>query len=187
MNDEHLTFCASPEWRDVVREQILPWALHEIDLGPDVIEVGPGPGVTTDELRRGVEHLTAVELDPELAAALRDRMAGTNVEVVEADATVLPQPSNRLSGAVSFTMLHHVPSAELQDRLFAELARVLAPDGVLVLSDSVASEELRAFHTGDTYNPVDPSTLPARLAAAGFDAVDVQANEFGWMAHARKP
>jgi ubiquinone/menaquinone biosynthesis C-methylase UbiE len=186
MNDEHLVFCASDEWRQAVQQWILPWALNDIDLGSDVIEVGAGPGLTTDELRAGVERLTAVELDAELAAALSERLAGTNVEVVQADATALPQESNRFSGAVSFTMLHHVPTPELQDRLFAELARVLAPAGVLVLSDSLASDELRAFHHDDTYNPIDPATLSARLEALGFDAIDVQTNEYGWMAHARK-
>jgi hypothetical protein len=84
-------------------------------------------------------------------------------------------------------MLHHVPTAALQDRLFAELARVVAPGGVLVLSDSVASDDLRAFHDGDTYNPVDPDTLPDRLERAGFTAVDVQANPYGFIAHARVP
>ncbi len=128
----------------------------------------------------------AVELDVDLALALRERLAGTNVEVVQADATALPQESDRFSGAVSFTMLHHVPTAELQDRLFGELARVLAPGGVLVLSDSLGSDDLRAFHSGDTYNPVDPATLPARLDAAGFDGIDVQTNDYGCMAHARK-
>jgi SAM-dependent methyltransferase len=186
MNDEHLAFCASDEWREVVKERILPWALHDVDLGADVIEVGAGPGLTTDELRLGVERLTAVELDRDLAAALRGRLTGTNVDVVHADATALPHENDRFSGAVSFTMLHHVPSVELQDRLFSELARVLAPAGVLVLSDSVASDDLRAFHAGDTYNPVDPTTLPTRLADAGFTAIDVRTNEFGWMAHARK-
>ena len=63
---------------------------------------------------------------------------------------------------------------------------MLAPAGVLVLSDSVASDDLRAFHAGDTYNPVDPTTLPTRLADAGFTAIDVRTNEFGWMVHARK-
>jgi SAM-dependent methyltransferase len=186
MNEEHLVFCASDEWREAVTKWILPWALTDIDLGPDVIEVGPGPGLTTEELRHGVERLTAVELDVDLASALRERLAGTNVEVVQADATALPQESDRFSGAVSFTMLHHVPTAELQDRLFGELARVLTPGGVLVLSDSLGSDDLRAFHSGDTYNPVDPATLPARLDAAGFDGIDVQTNDYGWMAHARK-
>jgi SAM-dependent methyltransferase len=187
MNEEHLILCASDEWREVLTEQILPWALTDVDLGRDVIEVGPGPGLTTEVLRTGVEQLTAVEIDPALAGALSDRMQGSNVEVLNADATELPLDDDRFTGAVSFTMLHHVPSVELQDRLFAELARVLAPAGVLVLSDSVASDDLAAFHRGDTYNPIDPATLPARLAAAGFAGVDVRANEFGFVAHAHKP
>jgi SAM-dependent methyltransferase len=187
VNEQHPALCASDEWRDALTQWILPWALTGVDLGADVIEVGPGPGLTTDELRRHVARLTAVELDPALAEALAARLAGTNVDVVQADATALPHDPDCFTGAVSFTMLHHVPSDELQDRMFAELARVLAPSGVLVLSDSLASDELRAFHDGDTYHPVDPTTLEARLAHAGFDAVDVKVNEYGWAAHARKP
>jgi ubiquinone/menaquinone biosynthesis C-methylase UbiE len=113
-------------------------------------------------------------------------MAGTNVEVLNADATALPFEDDRFTGAVSFTMLHHVPTAELQDRLFAELARVLAPRGIVVFSDSVASDDLAAVHDGDVYNPVDPATLPGRLTAAGFASVDVRTNDFGFLAHARK-
>ena len=82
-------------------------------------------------------------------------------------------------------MLHHVPTIALQDRLFAEIARVLQPGSPLVASDSLGSEELKAHHEGDTYNPVDPSTLPTRLAAAGFGDVDVRTNEFGWCVVAR--
>jgi hypothetical protein len=54
-----------------------------------------------------------------------------------------------------------------------------------VSSDSLASEELKAHHEGDTYNPVDPATLPSRLAAAGFEDVEVRTNPFGWAAVAR--
>ena len=82
-------------------------------------------------------------------------------------------------------MLHHVPTAALQDRLFAEVARVLEPGGALVASDSLASEDLAAHHEDDTYNPVDPESLPARLRAAGFADVEVRTNEFGWAAIAR--
>jgi SAM-dependent methyltransferase len=187
MNQVHLELCASPEWREMLTEQILPWALGDIALGDDVIEVGPGPGLTTDALRTTLTKLTAVEIDPDLAGKLADRMQGTNVEVLNADATALPLDDDRFTGAVSFTMLHHVPTPEMQDQLFAELARVLAPAGVLVISDSVASGDLAAFHEGVTYNPIDPATLPARLTKAGFAGVDVQANEFGFIAHAHKP
>jgi len=184
MNATHLELLASDGWRDVMRELILPFALGETDLGSDVLEVGPGPGVTTDLLRTRVATLTAVEVDDVLAAAITARLVGTNVEVVAADATKMPFPDGRFSGAVSFTMLHHVPTAELQDRLMAEVARVLRPGGVFVASDSIASNELAVLHENDTYNPVEPASVEARLAGAGFEAIAVRSNDFGWAATA---
>ena len=112
MNREHLELLASDTWRDVLRDLIFPYALGDVELGADVLEVGPGPGTTTDLLRGRLARLTAVEIDAGLAAALAERLAGTNVEVVQADATAMPFPDGRFSSAVSFTMLHHVPTAE---------------------------------------------------------------------------
>lgn len=186
MNREHLELCGSEGWRGVLRDLIIPYALADASLGDDVLEVGPGPGMTTDLLRVGVAKLTAVELDPSLATSLAERLQGTNVEVVNADATDMPFEPGRFSGAVSFTMLHHVPTVQLQDLLFGEVARVLRRGALFVASDSVASEELEALHVGDPYNPVDPDAVGARLEAAGFIDVDVRSNAFGWAAHAVK-
>lgn len=180
MNKAH-EMCGSDEWRQAIREVILPWALNDTDLGDDVLEVGPGYGATTDVLSTAVPRLTSVEIDDELAAMLTDRFADVpSVEIVNADATSLSYEDDRFSGGACFTMLHHVPTTALQDRLFAEIARVLKPGAPLVASDSLASEELEALHDGDTYNPIDPSTLPARLTAAGFGDIDVRTNELGW-------
>ena len=185
MNQAHLDFLVTDEWRSALRDWILPYALEDADLGADVLEIGSGPGLTTDLLRERLPHMTAVELDPDLADALRSRLAGTNVEVVTADATDMPFASDRFTGAVSFTMLHHVPTVALQDKLFAEVARVLQPGGTFVASDSLGSDDLKAFHDDDVYNPVDPDGVEARLRAAGFAEVAVKANEFGWAARAR--
>jgi ubiquinone/menaquinone biosynthesis C-methylase UbiE len=185
MNKAH-EMCGSDEWRKAMREVILPWALGDTDLGDDVLEVGPGYGATTDVLSQAVPRLTSVEIDDELAAMLTDRFADVaSVEIVNGDATSLPYTDNRFSGAACFTMLHHVPTVALQDRLFAEVARVLRPGAALVASDSLGSEELKAHHEDDTYNPVDPDTLPDRLAAAGFADVKVRVNDFGWGVVAR--
>lgn len=181
-----MDLCSSDEWRDLLRDLILPYALGDATLGDDVLEIGPGPGRTTDLLRGQVAKLTAVEIDEALATALESRLADTDVEVVHGDATRLPFPDARFTGAVSFTMLHHVPTAADQDRLFAEAARVLRVGGLFVASDSVASPELAALHDGDTYNPVDPGSVEARLRAAGFSAVEVRHDDFGWAAHARR-
>lgn len=64
-------------------------------------------------------------------------------------------------------MLHHVPTAALQDRLFAEAF-------VFAGSDSVASVKFRMLHVRDTCNPVTPESLPDRLRAAGFGEADVE-------------
>jgi ubiquinone/menaquinone biosynthesis C-methylase UbiE len=186
MNEAHEA-CGGDEWRAMMRDVILPWAMGEVDLGDDVIEVGPGYGATTDVLCERLPRLTSVEIDEALAAMLTERFnAKENVEIVLGDATALGYPDGRFTGAACFTMLHHVPTIALQDRLFAEVARVLRPGAALVASDSLASDELAAHHEDDTYNPVDPDTLAARLEAAGFSEVEVRTNPLGWAAVARK-
>lgn len=190
MNRDHRALLATDEWRKHLEEEALPFAFDDLaiaDLGADVLEVGPGPGLTTDLLRTRLQQLTAIDLDVELADALRVRLAGTNVKIVHGDATAMPFEDARFTGAMSFTMLHHVPSAQLQDRVLAEVQRVLRPGGLLVAGDSVASEDLEAFHVDDVYCPIDPDGLTDRLITVGFTDVDVRSNGTSWAAHARKP
>jgi len=178
--------CGGDEWRAVIREHVLPRAMADLDFGDDVLEVGPGYGATTDVLSETVPRLTAVEIDEELAAYLTDRYAALDhVRIVRGDATAMEFGDGRFTGAACFTMLHHVPTAELQDRLLAEVHRVLRPGAPFIAGDSLASDELKAHHEGDTYNPIDPDGLAARLEAAGFRDVEVSTNPFAWSARAR--
>ena len=189
MNEQHLVALASDEWRHTLENLAFPFAFGTAGpavLGDDPLEVGPGPGMTTDLLRAQLPALTCIELDTDLATALQTRMAGTNVTVVEGDATAMPFEDGRFTGAAMFTMLHHVPTVELQDLMFREVARVLRPGGVLVANDGVARDDFEALHDDDIYNPVDPATLEARLLAAGFAEVDVDANPYAWAARARR-
>ena len=186
MNKAHEA-CGSDEWRQAIREVILPWALGETDLGDNVLEVGPGYGATTDVLSQSAPRLTSVEIDDELAAMLTDRFADLpSVQIVHGDATSLAYADDSFTGAACFTMLHHVPTAELQDKLLAEVARVLRPGAVLVAGDNLGNDEMEAGHVGDTYNPVDPAGLADRLSAAGFVDVEVTTNPFAWAAAARR-
>jgi SAM-dependent methyltransferase len=186
MNGKHLALCSSAEWADAVQRWILPWVLDGVDLGDDVLEVGPGPGLTTDVLRAQVATLTAIELDPVLATDLAARLAGTNVEVVQADATATGLPADRFSGAVCCTMLHHVPSVEAQNALLAEVHRLLRPGGVLAGTDSLDGPEFRELHVGDVCFPVEPASLAARLTAVGFVDVQVDTNDYAVRFRARR-
>ena len=174
MNLLHRLVCRSTLWRRMVELWVLPWALDGLDPGEDVLELGPGPGLTTDVLRERIARLTAVEIDPRLASSLQERMKNTNVAVVEADATAMPFPDGSFSAVLSFTMLHHVPSVTLQDQLLAEAWRVLRPGGVFAGSDAAPGVLLRLAHIGDTMVPVDLATLGQRLKTAGFDEVEVK-------------
>jgi SAM-dependent methyltransferase len=137
-----------------------------------VLEIGPGFGATTQVLAGRAADLTAVEVDPRLAERLRERLPAT-VTVLTGDGADLPFPDARFDAVVCFTMLHHVPAARLQDRLFAEARRVLLPGGVFAGSDSLVSPRFRLLHVGDTMVPVPPETLAERLTAAGFTAPKV--------------
>jgi SAM-dependent methyltransferase len=187
MNENHLQYLASPEWARTLETELLPWVDAAGDMGDDVLEIGPGPGLTTDLLRKRVSRLTAVEVDVSLGEALSERLAGTNVEVILADATNAGLPAERYTAAACFSVLHHMPSAEHQDRLFAELQRVLRPGGIFVGQESLDLEMIRAGHAGDTFNPVEPDDLAQRLSAAGFGPTSTDVAGYHFRFISRKP
>ena len=173
MNRFHRWVCRSGAWRWALEHKLLPWALEGIELGNDVLEVGAGPGLTTELLRHRAPRLTSVEIDPQLAEALKRRMQGTNVTVIRGDGTAMPFDNASFSAAVCFTMLHHVPSSDLQDKLLAEVYRVLRPGGVFAGTDSTWSIGMELIHLWDTMVTVDPRTFAERLQAVGFREVIV--------------
>ncbi|HEV2998160.1 MAG TPA: class I SAM-dependent methyltransferase [Solirubrobacteraceae bacterium] len=187
MNGAHHLICSSRWWARGVEGKLIPWGLRGIDLGEEVLEVGPGFGATTRVLARRPGRLTALELEEGYCERLRRELGG-EVTVVQGDATRMDLPDGRFSGAVCFTMLHHVPSRELQDRLLAEVARVLRPGGRFAGTDSLGEGLLfKAIHAGETLNLVDPEGLPGRLERAGFVEPVVETAGRSLRFRARKP
>jgi len=186
MNQNHAELCPSPEWAAYLHKDVLPALCDGLELGPRMLEIGPGPGASAEWLRHRVQQLVAVELEEETVAALRERFAGTNVEVQHGDATRLPFDEGSFDSVGTFTMLHHVPTPALQNQVFAEALRVLRPGGTMIGSDSIPSTGLHDFHVGDVYNPVDPATLITRLQTVGFGAITVSV-DYGFTFRARKP
>ncbi len=71
MNRFHRWFCRTSFWKKALSDEIIPWALKDVGLGDDVLEVGPGPGMTTDILRERLPRLTSIEIDPRLAGYVK--------------------------------------------------------------------------------------------------------------------
>ena len=186
MNRIHNLLCSSGWWQRRV-DKLLPFGLRDVELGDDVLEIGPGFGATTRRLVERVSKLTVLELDPGYCERLR-RELGRRVEVVQGDATQLPFATGRFSTVLCFTMLHHIPVRAEQDRVFAEVARVLRPGGTFAGTDSVGTGAVfKLIHIGDTLLPIDPATLPDRLLAAGLAAPQVRRADGTFRFRARAP
>jgi ubiquinone/menaquinone biosynthesis C-methylase UbiE len=184
VNRVHNLLCSSGWWARTVRRELLPWAMHDVPLSGEVLEFGPGFGATTRVLAERCDRLSILELDQDYCLRLRAQL-GDRVSVTQGDATQMPFEDQRFSTVVCFTMLHHIPSPELQDRALAEAARVLRPGGVFAGSDSTGGGPLfTAIHIGDTLNLVDPETFGNRLLAAGFvrPRIDAAQRSFRWLA-----
>jgi SAM-dependent methyltransferase len=143
----HRIYRRSRRWRAQL-SQLLPWATAGIPLGgATVLELGSDPGLTTDWLRPRVGALATVEYDESDAKALGRRLPDVNV--YHGDATALPFGDATFDVVVCFTMLHHVSTPDLQDRLFKESRRVLPPGGVFAGSDSRWGPLFALAHLGD--------------------------------------
>jgi ubiquinone/menaquinone biosynthesis C-methylase UbiE len=168
MNRFENWFCSSFFWRRVTERQILPWMLTGYKLGDNVLELGAGPGATTEELRRRAARVTSLEYDHEFAAGLGRRFRGTNVGVLRGDAAALPFPDESFSSVIAVLVLHHLKSLEQQERAFAEIHRVLQPGGAFLAMEIGDGWLQRVGHIKSTFVPVAPAAAFARLTSLGF-------------------
>lgn len=176
VNRAHEELCSGPEWAGHLVEAVLEPFVARFDLGDDMLEAGPGWGAATAWLHRRVRRLTAVEVDSDTADRLRARF-GDAIEVVTGDCAATGLACGGFDSVGTFTMLHHVPTPARQHAVLAECFRLLRPGGVLVGSDSLASDDLHRFHEDDTYNPLEPARLLVQLQVLGFERVTVAVDE----------
>src|SRR5499427_5827282 len=105
MNENH-ALCSTPEWAEFMESEVLEPVTAGLDLGNEMLEIGPGPGAATRWLRHRVKRLVALELDPDAAGRLADELAGTNVTVELGDSTRSPFSDGSFDSVGCFTMLH---------------------------------------------------------------------------------
>jgi ubiquinone/menaquinone biosynthesis C-methylase UbiE len=171
MNRFENWFCASSLWRSITERAILPWMVAGYKLGDSVLELGAGPGATTEALRRRAARVTSLEYDHKFAAGLGKRFSDTNVGVLRGDAAILPFPDESFSSVVAVLVLHHLNSHEQQERAFAEIHRVLRPGGAFLALEIGDGWLQRLGHIKSTFVPVAPAAAFARLTSLGFSKI----------------
>lgn len=181
-------FCRSLPWRTFTRRVVFPWAIGDVDLRGDVLELGSGSGAMAVELldRYPDIRLVATDVDPAMREAARHRLApyGDRAEVREADATSLPFDDGSFDAVVSFIMLHHVIDWE---QALGEITRVLRPGGILAGYDLVESGISRLTHRLDRspHRMSTPAALRARFGGLPIDDLTVSTSLAGLVARFR--
>ena len=186
MNSFEKWYCGSALWRYLTRRELLPWMLQGSALGEHVLELGAGAGPATMELARRAPRVTSLEYDHASALKLHARANDSNVSVIQGDATALPFPHASFSSAIAILMLHHLKSAELQDRAFSEIQRVLKPGGVFLAFDIPNGWIHRLAHIKSTFVPLDPPAAVQRLMAAGLAQVSIDSRSGGFRIRAMR-
>ncbi|MFN8636288.1 MAG: 16S rRNA (adenine(1518)-N(6)/adenine(1519)-N(6))-dimethyltransferase RsmA [Chloroflexota bacterium] len=112
------------------------------DVGPedDVLEVGPGLGILTQELAARARRVVAFELDRELAAAL-PRLLPENVEIVQGDALEL-EPASHFSGP--YKLAANLPYQITSPFLFRYLSLNPGPSVLVVMVQREVAERIAA-------------------------------------------
>jgi 16S rRNA (adenine1518-N6/adenine1519-N6)-dimethyltransferase len=106
----------------------------------DVLEVGPGLGILTQELARRARRVVAFELDRQLAAVLPS-MLPANVQVVQGDALTL-DPADYLSGP--YKLAANLPYQITSPFLFRYLSIQPAPSVLVLMVQREVAERISA-------------------------------------------
>jgi ubiquinone/menaquinone biosynthesis C-methylase UbiE len=144
-----------------------------------VLDVACGPGLVVCAFASVVRHATGIDVTPamiERARALAAEKGLANVRWLVGDVLPLPYPDRTFSLVVSRFAFHHFPDP---GAVLAEMKRVCAPGGRVVLVDVAASDD-RAKATAFNHMEKlrDPSHVRAltRAELEGlFPAVDLPA------------
>jgi ubiquinone/menaquinone biosynthesis C-methylase UbiE len=186
MNAIENWYCSTSFWRWMTRERLLPFVLGHADLGDHLLEIGSGPGAATPALRKRARRVTSLDYDHVFTVKLAQSNSSVHSNVVQGDAAALPFADRTFSSAVAILVLHHLHSADQQDRAFTEIHRVLEPGGHLFAFEIENGWFHRLIHTNSTFTPLDLATLPARLTVAGFTNIAYDRRPGGFRLHASR-
>jgi len=122
--------------------------------GKTVVDVACGEGYGSALLARSAARVTGIDASAETVALARRRYGGpANLEFVEGRCESMPVGDASVDLLVSFETLEHLENPRA---LIAEAARVLRPDGLLMVS--TPNKTVYTDQTG-YHNPYHPSEL----------------------------
>ena len=166
-------------------EQRIAMEILAVEPGEQVLDVGCGPGNYTRPLARAAGDGLTVGLDASeaMVAAAAERGGGENLAYLRGDACALPFDDESFDVACSVGVIHMVTEPLVA---LAEMTRVLAPDGrLVVLATCGRHGKPRRERAGLTIFSRDE--LTGALAEQGMTEIEQRIIGRGQVVSARKP
>ncbi|MBX5333757.1 SAM-dependent methyltransferase [Rhodococcus sp. 05-2256-B2] len=140
-----------------------------------VLEVGCGTGRIADQLHRLGLDVAGIDLSPNMIEVAQREHPHLRFGVGSMEA--LDAGDSSLAGIVAWYSIIHTPPHQLST-IFAELHRVLVPEGLLLLAFQAGNERVRleqAYGHSVSYDAyrLDPDAVAGMLVEANFE-VDVR-------------
>ena len=173
-----------------------PTALAQLDAGDTVLDLGSGGGI---DVLLSAKHVGAtgkaygLDMTDEMLALAREnqRKAGArNVEFLKGEIENIPLPENSVDVVISNCVINLSGD---KDRVLREAFRVLRPDGRFAVSDVVVRglvpAEIRRsveLWVGCVAGALEESEYRTKLAAAGFENIEIEPTRFYTVADARQ-
>ena len=142
--------------------------------GKRVLEIGCGRGVGIEVIFQhfGANHVTAIDVDPQMVDLAKNRLSAYNQDRLElrvGEATNLPAGDAAFDAVFDFGILHHVPDWQAAVK---EIARVLKPGGLFYFEE-VTKQALdrwvyRKFFDHPRENRFGVSEFTSELRANGI-------------------
>ena len=165
------------QWDELARTLLpvtdyLERLLGLVPAGKNVVEVGLGTGGLLPALAAKGARVIGVDHSPAMLDEARRRLAVAGIAGIDlrlGEMTHLPLPDNSADCAVLNMVLHHAADPP---SVLAEIRRVLAPGGRLIMADLARHErEWVRERLADQWLGFSEEEMTSWLAAAGFTEV----------------
>lgn len=167
-------FCEQKEliasWQDYTDATLHLLDKASLPEGPCILELGPGDGSLLPDLAKRAGRVIALDNSAAMLDRARNNATGHgNIEFLMGDTSHPALATEHVDAMVVNMVLHHTPDPKAT---LTSAAALLAPNGVLIVSELCAHDQLWAReHCGDLWLGFEPEQLGQWAKTAGLNSV----------------